>query len=251
MPITTPELGLQQGVDSDDTADYLTVSLANSLKTLDTLFSNVSGHTHTGPHQGGPVSSLPTLSDLTVTNLTTSNLTVSGGFLELGTAANGVWVGWDMTNHQFEIGPGAPAANWLVVHDNGDATVTGVLQVNSGGSAGTGLVFGHNGRTLTPIGAGIETNGDFRISGQLTVDSQVLSSAAIQTSDRFLVLSHNENALSVRNTGNSDWNTIGFDGFDSLTLHVPASRVQSASGTNNQDLMVNINGTTYRVPLKQ
>jgi hypothetical protein len=55
MPTPTTELGLQKGVDTDDTADYLTVSLANSLGTLDALFNNVSGHTHGGPHQGGPL----------------------------------------------------------------------------------------------------------------------------------------------------------------------------------------------------
>ncbi len=57
MPVPTPELGLQKGLDADDTADYLTISLANSLTTVDSLFSNVSGHTHAGPHQGGPIGS--------------------------------------------------------------------------------------------------------------------------------------------------------------------------------------------------
>jgi hypothetical protein len=59
MPTPTPELGLQQALDGDDTAAYLDTSLANSLVTLDALFNNVSGHTHGGVHQGGPVSSIP------------------------------------------------------------------------------------------------------------------------------------------------------------------------------------------------
>jgi hypothetical protein len=59
MPTPTPELGLQKALDADDTADYLDSSLANSLTTLDSLFNNVSGHTHGGVHQGGPISSIP------------------------------------------------------------------------------------------------------------------------------------------------------------------------------------------------
>src|SRR5262252_3677823 len=59
MPNPTPELGLEKAIDSDDTADYLDTSLANSLTTLDSLFNNVSGHIHGGAHQGGPISSIP------------------------------------------------------------------------------------------------------------------------------------------------------------------------------------------------
>jgi hypothetical protein len=55
MSNLTPELNLAQAVDSDDTADYLTLSagLAGSLAILDGLFNNTSGHTHSGSHQGG------------------------------------------------------------------------------------------------------------------------------------------------------------------------------------------------------
>lgn len=55
MSNLTPELNLAQAVDSDDTADYLTLTagLAGSLAILDGLFNNASGHTHSGAHQGG------------------------------------------------------------------------------------------------------------------------------------------------------------------------------------------------------
>lgn len=53
MSLYTPELNLVQGQDDDDTADYLTIGLANSLLILDGLFNQAAGHTHSGSHQGG------------------------------------------------------------------------------------------------------------------------------------------------------------------------------------------------------
>lgn len=55
MSGTTTELALSTAVDTDDDADYLTLSLANSLRTIDALFNNVTGHTHASSHQGGPI----------------------------------------------------------------------------------------------------------------------------------------------------------------------------------------------------
>jgi hypothetical protein len=59
MSGSTTELNLKTAVDSDDTADYLTISLADSLRSLDALYNNVTGHNHSGAHQGGPVASVP------------------------------------------------------------------------------------------------------------------------------------------------------------------------------------------------
>ena len=59
MPSPTPELGLQKALDSDDNADYLDTALASSLATIDSLFNNVTGHTHGDVHQGGPITSIP------------------------------------------------------------------------------------------------------------------------------------------------------------------------------------------------
>lgn len=56
MSGSTTELNLKTAVDADDTADYLTLSLADSLRTVDALFNNSSGHNHGGAHQGGPLS---------------------------------------------------------------------------------------------------------------------------------------------------------------------------------------------------
>jgi hypothetical protein len=55
MPGSTTELALKTAIDSDDNADYLTISLANSLQTIDALFNNTTGHTHSGARQGGPI----------------------------------------------------------------------------------------------------------------------------------------------------------------------------------------------------
>lgn len=55
MSGSTTELNLRTAVDSDDNADYLTLDLANSLRTLDALFNNVTGHNHSSAHQGGPL----------------------------------------------------------------------------------------------------------------------------------------------------------------------------------------------------
>jgi hypothetical protein len=59
MSGATPELNLATAVDADDNADYLTLSLANSLRTVDALFNNVTGHNHGAAHSGGPITSVP------------------------------------------------------------------------------------------------------------------------------------------------------------------------------------------------
>jgi hypothetical protein len=73
MSTPTPELGLLRGVDTDDTADYLTINLANSLTTVDSLFNAATGHTHGGTHQGGPISSIPS-SAIPASSITTAQL---------------------------------------------------------------------------------------------------------------------------------------------------------------------------------
>src|SRR5215217_228252 len=55
MSGSTSELNFKTAVDSDDNADYLTLSLASSVQTLDALFNSTTGHSHSGIHQGGPL----------------------------------------------------------------------------------------------------------------------------------------------------------------------------------------------------
>lgn len=104
MPGTTTELNLSTAVDSDDNADYLTINLANSLRTLDGLFNNVTGHSHAAAHQGGPIGNIPAsaipnglitsamIADGTITAADIANGTVTAAQLAAGaaTAAGGI-----------------------------------------------------------------------------------------------------------------------------------------------------------------
>lgn len=53
MSDTSAELSLSLAVDNDDTADYLTIALRNSLNALDGSYNQSTGHNHAGAHQGG------------------------------------------------------------------------------------------------------------------------------------------------------------------------------------------------------
>lgn len=57
MATPTPVLGLQAATAADLEPDYLVTDLGGSLLTLDELFSDVSGHDHSGPAQGGKLPS--------------------------------------------------------------------------------------------------------------------------------------------------------------------------------------------------
>lgn len=63
MSDLTSELNLSLAVDDDDTADYLTVSLRDTLSIIDALFNQATGHSHDGAHQGRQI-------DLTFDNIT-------------------------------------------------------------------------------------------------------------------------------------------------------------------------------------
>jgi len=97
MPNITPELGLAIAVDSDDTATYLETNLGGSLTTVDSLFNASSGHTHSGAHQGGPITSAG-VADGSLTNaklgpdVARANLLTNGGF-EIWQRGNGPFTG--------------------------------------------------------------------------------------------------------------------------------------------------------------
>ena len=98
MSTPTPELGLQRAVDTDDTADYLTISLSNTLGTVDGLFNNVTGHTHSGAHQGGGIATIPAsaipdgsitsakIADGTILNTDIAPGTIGSSELQVGAA---------------------------------------------------------------------------------------------------------------------------------------------------------------------
>jgi hypothetical protein len=121
MSGSTTELALKTAVDSDDNADYLTINLASSLQTLDALFSNTTGHTHSGAHQGGPVT-LPDgsitsakIADGTIGTADLANSAVTNAKLAADTARANL-----LTNGGFEIwqrGAGAFTADGAYTAD--------------------------------------------------------------------------------------------------------------------------------------
>ncbi|MBO0884366.1 MAG: hypothetical protein J2P17_29360 [Mycobacterium sp.] len=104
MSTPTPELGLLKAVDADDTADYLVTNLANSLTTVDSLYNAVSGHTHNGAHQGGPIGSVP-VSAIPDGSITSAKI-ADGTIVAADIAAAGI------ANNN--LGPDVARANQLV-----------------------------------------------------------------------------------------------------------------------------------------
>jgi hypothetical protein len=115
MSGSTVELNLATATDTDDNADYLTLSLANSLRTVDGLFNSVTGHTHGGAHQGGPVSpaagSLPgsALANGTVTNAKLGSDTARANLL-----TNGGFEIWQRGNGPFAATSAYTADRWAI-----------------------------------------------------------------------------------------------------------------------------------------
>lgn len=101
MSGATTELNLATAVDADDNADYLTIALANSLRTVDALFNNITGHTHSGAHQGGPIGTIPAsaipagsitsamIVDGTITGTDIAAKTITGGNIADATILTG------------------------------------------------------------------------------------------------------------------------------------------------------------------
>jgi hypothetical protein len=104
MSGSTPELSLATAVDADDNADYLTINLANSLRTVDALFNNVTGHSHNGAHQGGPVAPAAgsitsgMIADGTIVAADIANATITNAKLATDTARANL-----LTNGGFEV----------------------------------------------------------------------------------------------------------------------------------------------------
>jgi len=102
MSGTTVELNLATAVDADDNADYLTISLANSLRTVDGLFNSVTGHTHGGAHQGGPVA-IPdgSIQAVDIANGAVTNAKLASDTARLNLLTNGGFEVWQRGNGPF------------------------------------------------------------------------------------------------------------------------------------------------------
>jgi hypothetical protein len=182
MPTPTPELGLQKALDADDTANYLDTSLANSLTTLDSLFSNVSGHTHGGVHQGGPISSVPAsaipdgsitsakIADGSISTLDLADGAVTSVKIADGTIATGDLADGAVTSAKIADGTIATA-------DIAAGAITAPLL--AAGAVGTGAIA-DGAVNSAKIADGSIASGD--LAGSLTLSSPTLNSAALNNS---------------------------------------------------------------------
>jgi hypothetical protein len=147
----TSELALGTAVGSDDTANYLTITLANALNTIDGEFSSATGHNHSGAHQGGA---------LVFGVLNTTSIQFANG-ATLGPFATGTTLRFQSINvtHSGNISA------------DGNAAITGTLGVTGTTTLGalnatTGAFSG----TLTVTGVSTFNN-NITVNGTLTVGS--------------------------------------------------------------------------------
>ena len=115
MSGATTELSLATAVDSDDNADYLTLSLATSLRTVDALFNNVTGHTHNGAHQGAPVPAS------TIPNGSISNAQLGPDVARANLLTNGGFEIWQRGNGPFTASSAYSADRWSILLAGSDA----------------------------------------------------------------------------------------------------------------------------------
>lgn len=148
MSDTTAELGLSLAVDADDTADYLVISLRNSLNVLDGVFSSSTGHNHNGAHQGG---------NLVFGVLNTTSIAFANG-ATLGPFATGNQLRFQSTNVSFS---GA-------ITVDGTATLTN-LTVNSAFTATLDLTVGRDLHVVrnTAIDGVLTVNGQISTGGRI------------------------------------------------------------------------------------
>src|SRR5215831_7867244 len=133
MPNNTAELGLKIALDNDDAADYETIYLANSLTTLDGLFSQTTGHTHAGAHQGGPINGNAFSGAMDIpdwfrsTGHRSAYATAGAGMEMFYDGTNGILQGYDRAGSQYR--PLYIKGTSIVFQPNNQ----GVLELTSGG----------------------------------------------------------------------------------------------------------------------
>src|SRR5580765_8933307 len=164
----TSELALGTAVGSDDTANYLTITLANALNTIDGEFSSATGHNHSGAHQGGA---------LVFGVLNTTSIQFANG-ATLGPFATGTTLRFQSINvtHSGNISA------------DGNATITGTLGVTGASTlAALNATTGAFSGTLTVTGVttlGItNVNGNALITGTLGVTGVLTASSSMSATD--------------------------------------------------------------------
>jgi hypothetical protein len=166
MSDLSPELNLSLAVLDDDTADYLTIGLSDSLTTLDGMFNAATGHNHAGSHQGGALEFLDLTigEDLTVMGqsifhgavVAMSNLTVQG------TTTLGVTGAGATTLSSLHV-TGTTQMDGAI--NSGNLTLSGTLNV------GLDLVVGRNANIAGTLTAGAIGGSNVNLTGSLTVGS--------------------------------------------------------------------------------
>lgn len=92
--VTTGQTPLPTATDSDDTENFLTVSLTAALQTLTNLFDSVTGHKHTGSGQGGPIAISSLVGSI-------ANATLAADVARANQLANGGHEIWQRGNGPF------------------------------------------------------------------------------------------------------------------------------------------------------
>lgn len=213
MSGATTELSLATAVDSDDNADYLTLSLANSLRTVDGLFNAVTGHTHNGSHQGAPVpgASIPNGS---ITNaqlgpdVARANLLTNGGFefwqRGLGPFSAG---GNPFTADRWNLANSSPATA-TVTADTTNVDATG----NSKYSAACVVTLSTGSCNL---GQTIEDFTELR--GKTITASMRVKTSVGGASCQLILVQNGNNTLGTSHTGDGTWQTL------TVTMAVPTN----------------------------
>jgi len=203
MPDLTPELNLNLALDDDDTADYLTVNLSDSLTVLDGMFNASTGHAHNGSHQGGALEFLDLLvgEDLTVVGQTDlkgpalleSNLHVIGTSTLDGAATVGSTL-----------------------------RVTGAATLDAALSVGTDLTVT---RDLT-VGRNQAITGTLGVTGAVSLSATLTAGGTIRTSAGQIVAPNSVGGFASRNAANTaDATMLWMDGSNATVMMAGASNV--------------------------
>ena len=255
MSNLTPELNLALAVDDDDTADYLTIALGDSLTTLDGMFNASTGHNHNGSHQGGALEFQDLLinEDLTVLGATDlhgavhmrSNLTVDGDTTTVALTATGLLkgntlevVGTSLLHGALTIEGGINATNGLTV--TGTITATGDVRARylTTDDGANGIVSsGHgdlylrppSGQTVRMDQGGLAVAGGAQFSAWLAVGTNLSGTPGDITANR---------------GGSAGYVFLGtgsrYVGFDSVNYQMPGAQLY----VQGQQVATSDNGMT-------
>ena len=187
MSGATTELNLRTAVDADDTADYLTLDLANSLRTVDALFNNVTGHNHQSAHQGGPLTvGTSNLADGSITSAKIADGSIATVDLADGSVTSAKLSppidinGWFRTTGH----PAAFATTGVGLELYYDATgLRGIMQTRDAGAGTYGdmAILGKSVTLAIPSGAAVilASDGNLEVSQAIVLGSSQPAPAPI------------------------------------------------------------------------